>query len=575
MKRILSVLTLLTCLLAFCVPAAAEDSADFAGTWVETEGYGTLTIRPDGTATMVYYDGSEMDTTWAMTDDGYRFGDGMWYNSPMELLDENTLSVSDGWMIFAREGFLPTTDEALLLGAEPVGEEGEPYLGQWELVNLIIEDEDVDPALFGMTMTLTFNADGTVVSDDGWEPYTTTWYVDNGFAIIEFDILYIDEENDLLIFDQEGDSMIFARVLTAETDPPAMADPVPVGAEGEAYLGLWTLTSVDIDGMTIDPALFGMTMTLVFHEDGTVEIDEGLGAELYAWAVAENGVYVDGMPLTLDENGCLILEDEDGSKLIFSSGEPASASAPSEEEQLMALLALFSQMEGEELANLPEAHQPFVGDWHLIYVATGGLTGDLRSLGVTGMLTLNADYTGILSGIADEEAAWYEDEDGIIRFGEAGMPMFLIAEDEEETSFFLQYGTEAGGYMIFHLDEEAVWEPGLYPLAGIAPAAESGASAAAGAFLMDVKYVCTSYTTAGFTMDAATLGAEYAVTFHDGGNVDFILAGIAMPGASYTVGEDGTHVIDYYGMLFPCVPTETGFDMDYYGSMMMHFVPAE
>ena len=75
---------------------------------------------------MDYYDGTITETTWGLTEDGYRFGEGMWYNSPMVLLDENTLSVSDGWMIFTREGFLPTTDEALLLGAEPVGEEGAP-----------------------------------------------------------------------------------------------------------------------------------------------------------------------------------------------------------------------------------------------------------------------------------------------------------------------------------------------------------------------------------------------------------------------------------------------------------------
>lgn len=75
---------------------------------------------------------------------------------------------------FTREGFTPTTDEALLLGAEPVGEEGVPFLGTWALTGLIMEGESIDPALFGLTMTLTFMENGTVVSDDGFEPYTTT-----------------------------------------------------------------------------------------------------------------------------------------------------------------------------------------------------------------------------------------------------------------------------------------------------------------------------------------------------------------------------------------------------------------
>ena len=34
-------------------------------------------------------------------------------------------------------------------------------------------------------------------------------------------------------------------------------------------------------------------------------------------------------------------------------------------------------------------------------------------------------------------------------------------------------------------------------------------------------------------------------------------------------------VISYYGMMFNAVLTDTGFDMDYYGTMNLHFVPAE
>jgi len=33
--------------------------------------------------------------------------------------------------------------------------------------------------------------------------------------------------------------------------------------------------------------------------------------------------------------------------------------------------------------------------------------------------------------------------------------------------------------------------------------------------------------------------------------------------------------INYAGMTFNAVPTPTGFDMDYYGTMTLHFVPVE
>jgi hypothetical protein len=38
---------------------------------------------------------------------------------------------------------------------------------------------------------------------------------------------------------------------------------------------------------------------------------------------------------------------------------------------------------------------------------------------------------------------------------------------------------------------------------------------------------------------------------------------------------DGVYSINYYGTVFNCTPTDTGFDMDYYGTMTMHFVPAQ
>ena len=256
MKRIFSLLTLLFCLFPSCIPTLAETMPGYVGTWIETEGYGTLTVRLDGSATMIYYDGTVMETTWHATETGAAFGDGMWYNSPMELLDDNTLSVSGGWMIFAREGFMPTADSALLLNATPVGEEGAPFLGTWNLVSITLEGEALDPALFGMTMTLTFNEDGTVVSDDGWEPYTTTWFASYGSAIIEGDVLTIGEEGQLVYNAADG-QMLFDRVIAEEPAATLPAAAAPVTGGSAELTGVWTLLSIEMDGVTLDPALFG------------------------------------------------------------------------------------------------------------------------------------------------------------------------------------------------------------------------------------------------------------------------------------------------------------------------------
>lgn len=571
MKRLLSLL--LICLLTLCPLALAEQESLYAGVWIENDGYGTLTLLADGTAHMEYFDGTVTDTTWGLTEDGYRFGEGMWNNSPMELLDDNTLSVSDGWCIFTREGFLPTTDEALLLGAEPVGEEGEPFLGTWELTSLIVEEEVLDPELFGMTMTIIFYDDGLVTTDDGLEPYTTTWVVSYGSAVVEGDILTIDE-NDQLVYNSLDGAMIFVRVPEEETNP---ADAVPVGEEGSPFLGMWTLESMLIDGDPFNPALFGMTMTITFNEDGTVISDDGMGPETSLWHVEDGAAVSDGIALRFNEDGKLSME-EDGSAMFFiradGTEEPQELS---EEEQLLALLQMLEMMGGfeEDLSDLPENHQGFVGEWQLCYLMTSGLTGDLRPLGITGALNLSADYSGELTGMAEEYGTWYEDEEGIIRFGESGTPLFLIDAEEDGLGTYLQYGTENSGCMIFHQDAEAVWTPGLYPLQTPAVTAETTAPAASGGeFRLGVKYVCTSYSVGGIANDASVLGAEYAVLFREDGMADFTMAGFTMTNLGCSVAEDGTRTIHYVGNDIPCVATADGIDMNYFG-IIYHMVPAE
>ena len=86
----------------------------------------------------------------------------------------------------------------------------------------------------------------------------------------------------------------------------------------------------------------------------------------------------------------------------------------------------------------------------------------------------------------------------------------------------------------------------------------------------------------GQDFDASMLGTEYSVIFHENGTCDFTMAGMAMPNLPWgmqkvAVGLDqvDAFVINYYGMAFNAILTDTGFDMDYYGTMNLHFVPAE
>ena len=65
-------------------------------------------------------------------------------------------------------------------------------------------------------------------------------------------------------------------------------------------------------------------------------------------------------------------------------------------------------------------------------------------------------------------------------------------------------------------------------------------------------------------------------------SMTFVMAGSDIPGLTWAYGRIPTEageadgiVIDYYTQALNLAPTEKGFDMDYFGSMLMHFAPED
>ena len=414
--------------------------------------------------------------------------------------------------------------------------------------------------------------DGTVtecewaVTEEGARFTTGQWW--NSPMVLTGDDT-LDVSNGWLTFTRQS------AMLDAQ--PP---EAVPVGEEGAPFLGTWVLESITFGSEVFEAELMGLGMEVTFHADGTVVTSEYGVSAASVWAVENGAAIVDGLPLTINEEDQLIMKEDEESFMTFVRGAAEPGEEPSDEEQLAALLALLGSMDMEEdpAVDLPEELRGFVGTWHMVYTATGGLTGDLRTMGVNCMLTLNADGTGSIDFPSYEEATWYDDE-GIIRFGEAGMPLTLLEGG------FLQYGSTMGGYMVFSQDAEAVYTPAASE--PVAPETPAPISASAKTFeqltdYLDIRFVAGSYTIAGQTYDASTLGAEYSLLFRENGTCDFTMSGMAMPGLAWgldsvAIGLSKTDAfaISYYGTTLNAVPTSTGFDMDYYGSMMLHFVPAE
>lgn len=141
---------------------------------------------------------------------------------------------------------------------------------------------------------------------------------------------------------------------------------------------------------------------------------------------------------------------------------------------------------------------------------------------------------------------------------------------------------EDGTRIIFSREEAA----GLEETAGAQEISEDPAPSAAESVSaqdrLERKYVCASADVNGFPVSASMLGGEYSMTFHADGTMDFVMVGTAIPGLTWTqdtVETDGgvakAFIVDYYGTSLVAVCTEEGFDMNYFDSMLMHFVPAK
>lgn len=404
----------------------------------------------------------------------------------------------------------------------------------------------------------------------------------------------------------------YGNSVTSETAGIYIAEPelvIPEVSVDANYVGHWTSTKADADGMNLDRAQleqYGMVMDLDLNEDGNAVLSMMGEEEPCTWGVANSFLYLisgdEVMEMTIPGDGTI---SYDG--VTFEKGEAPAGETPemSEEEQMAALLSMLAAMEESENAEIsePEAAAPaepaepaasadngFVGTWHMVYLSSGGFTGDMRPMGVNYTLELRADGTGTVDYPEVTDGIWYE-QDGFTYFGQGGdsadMPMALM------DGGFMQYGSDLGGYLILSQDPTAVYDPSM-GTALIAPGMESfetpapAAPAAPTETITDVnarlerKFVATTYTSMGATMDASMLGTEYSVIFHENGTCDFTMAGMTMPNlpwgmqqVSVGLNQVDAFVINYYGMAFNAILTDTGFDLDYYGTMTLHFVPAE
>jgi len=129
---------------------------------------------------------------------------------------------------------------------------------------------------------------------------------------------------------------------------------------------------------------------------------------------------------------------------------------------------------------------------------------------------------------------------------------------------------EEGLRMFFVKGEDAGTIPANPAVAEVVPAAPVQAAQSG---MTETKYICVNASMDGYTIEASMLGGEYSLTFHDNGTADFVVVGAAMPDISWTRLDNGNFQLDYFGTKMEIVWTETGCDMNYFDTMLLHFVP--
>lgn len=248
--------------------------------------------------------------------------------------------------------------------------------------------------------------------------------------------------------------------------------------------------------------------------------------------------------------------------------ECAAASADTAETEAVEepVTEAVEETEMEELQPVPvgEAGAPYVGTWYGTKMLLDGDEYDMAEFGMEMILTLNEDGTAVLADSDEEDFTVWAVENGMVVLDT------IIGILNEDGQLCLE---EEGTQLLFVRDTEEAAAPTEDP--------ETEADALTG--YLERKFVCKTADVSGYTMDASALGAEYSVTFHEDGSLDFVMAGAAVPGLSWTggtvstdAGEANALVVIYFdGTALNFVCTDAGLDLDFFGSMLMHFEPEE
>lgn len=439
------------------------------------------------------------------------------------------------------------------------------YLGTWYVQEVILDGQAYSAVFLGMDAAMTLMEGGAAQIEDVDGNYDSTWTIIDEELSVEGMQGALREDGTILA---EGDGM---QAVIGREKPVFEGISAEEVASRAEYLGEWFCAVMTDGGETIDLMEWGLSVTLTVHDDGTCVLDMMGDAENLLWMPVENGINMMGVLAVIQEDGMLMVE-ESGTQMMFSR-EPIKAPEPEPTKAPEPEKTQAPEPTGPNNAAL-SAYADYIGTWYACYLNMGGMTGDMRAV-MPVKLILNADGTAVFDMMGPENGTWYADEKGILFFKGMNAPIALSLKDG-----FLQFGGEMSGFIMFSKDKSAVWSPNAAPSSPSAPSPTPPLPAGSVQDVqLDVKYTCTSADVAGNTLPASMLGAEYAVTFFSNGTTELVMAGVPVQGLAWrqndVSGQAAISITYFDGNDMHFILTDKGFDMDYYGAMLLHFEPVQ
>ena len=381
-----------------------------------------------------------------------------------------------------------------------------------------------------------------------------------------------------------------------ENTPEAQNAAIP-----DEYLGVWYGVSMEIEGASYPLADMGMDMTITIGADGTAEMSMNGEGESIQCSMQDGVLMADGVGIAL-QDGMLVIS-EDGMTMTLSREKPEASAAPipviDESATIDDLKGVWTlarvTMDGVTLA--AEAAE-MAGDTLVIYGDSCDLT--LQGMTMDG-LTCSMDGYALLISILDGESAATLREDGTLCLEMSDVTLWYERTGDAPEASDAEPVPEVTAEPVPEITAEPVPEVTAEPVPEVTaepvpeitaepvpettsePAAMPEPAAGGAEAMIGKKYVMTDADVNGYNMTAAQMGNfEYSILLQEDGTVTFVMAGSDIPGLTWAYGRilteagevDGI-VIDYYTQALNLVPTEKGFDMDYFGSMLMHFAPED